>query len=79
MSKKKIEKGMSIEDDGKVHFNIERLKAMLHTDMIASLITSTGETVLCEMWRVPDGDVAIYPFAKLLTEEEVEAMTAIPL
>lgn len=75
MAKKKREvmQQMIIEDDGKKHFNLERLRALLDGNIIASLITDDGTTVLAEIWK-QDNQVLIYPFAKLLTEEEKDKL-----
>jgi hypothetical protein len=72
---------MILEENGKIHFNIERLEALMYNKRLASIITTDGETVLCEIWPPADsgGEFMITPFAKLLTKEEIEAMTAIPL
>jgi len=66
---KKME-GMAIVVDGKTHFNMERLKALLSKDrQICSIITDDNQTILCEIWFI-DGEYSIFPFAKLLTEDE---------
>ena len=81
MSKKTTEKeskepivmnGMTLNIDGKLHFNIDRLKALLSTERhICSLITDDNQTILCEVWTDEDNMVNLFPFAKLLTEEEI--------
>jgi len=54
----------------------DRLRAMLVNDMLIIVKTDQDEHVICELWKDKKNDAySIYPWLKVLTEEEKEEMT----